>query len=666
MTPRPRTQPSAPRSKTPWTFRLVLILTPIFLLLLLEISARLISPASDTSLFIDTEYNPDYLTVNQLAGKLYFQGESFGAFGTQDVLRREKPDSTIRIFVLGGSTTAGYPYLYSGTFAAIMKGLLQQSYPGREIEVINLGMTAVNSYTVRDFARECLRYDPDLILIYAGHNEFYGALGSASSQHSLFGTNRTLTLLYLKLKRLRLYQLLQNTILKLQPKKHSQDSRTLMARMAQNQAIPYHSTLYRKTLTIFQRNLQDIINWTQQQQVPLLLGTLVSNLKDLPPFVSLHDPRVNPQTVEALLKQIETTIDQQHYLPALNQLQDLLSYDSTYANAHFLAGRCTEALQQFNQAREYYIKARDYDALRFRASSDLNNIIYQLARQKQVYLTDIDAAFSAHSPNGIAGNNLLLEHLHPNLEGYFLMAKTFAQTILQLRLLNQKHPNLPTPQPLPPDSLIKNQIAVTNLDKQIAEYRMQILTSGWPFTSHTQYLTLEDFIPRSIVQEQALAVLKKTSNYEKAHVYLAEYYRKKGQLELALKEYYTLATTFPINESPLLKMGRLLVKLKQYDQALPILKKGLRLVDDYFSVKWAGTIHLKRQEVKAALPLLQRAHSMNPQDAQTMYNLSGAYFLNGDTVKALETVERLLQTYPSFPNAREFQAKLSQAIQRKP
>jgi len=114
MTPRPRTQPSAPRSKTPWTFRLVLILTPIFLLLLLEISARLISPASDTSLFIDTEYNPDYLTVNQLAGKLYFQGESFGAFGTQDVLRREKPDSTIRIFVLGGSTTAGYPYLYSG------------------------------------------------------------------------------------------------------------------------------------------------------------------------------------------------------------------------------------------------------------------------------------------------------------------------------------------------------------------------------------------------------------------------------------------------------------------------------------------------------------------------------------------------------------------------
>jgi len=665
MTSKPPSQPSATRGNSRWLFRLALILTPFFLLFLLEVLARLVSPSPANSLFIDTEYNPHYLTVNQLAGKPYFTGESFGAFGTQDVLRREKTDSTLRIFVLGGSTTAGYPYMYSGTFAAIMKGLLQQSYPHWEIEVINLGMTAVNSYTVRDFARECLSYDPDLLLIYAGHNEFYGALGSASSQHSLFGTNRTLTLLYLKLKRLRLFQLLQNLIHQLQPQKPSQDSRTLMARMAQNQAIPYNSPLYKKTLSIFQRNLQDIIRWTQQQQIPLLLGTLVSNLKDQPPFVSLHEPQANPQTVDSLLKQIETTIDQQHYQSALNQLQNLLSYDSTYAKAYYLAGRCYEALQQFNQAREYYTKARDYDALRFRASSDLNDIIHELAQQNLVFLSPIDSLFSAHSPNGIVGKNLLLEHLHPNLDGYFLMGKTFAQTILQQRLLNQKHPNLPTPQPLPPDSILIKQIAITTLDKQIAEYRVQILTSGWPFTSGNRYLTLDDFVPQSPVQKQALAVLKRTSNYEKAHVHLAEYYERNGQLESAVKEYYALATTFPINESPLLKMGRLLVQLQRYDQALPILKKSMQFVNDYFSVKWAGTIHLQRQEVEAALPLLQRAHTMNPRDAQTMYNLSGAYFLNGDTVKALETIERLLQTNPDFPDAKTFQTKLSQAIHRK-
>jgi len=531
----------------------VLIFTPFFLLFLLEVMARLVSPPPDDAQFIDTEYNSDYLTVNQLAGKPYFQGESFGAFGTQDVLRREKTDSTLRIFVLGGSTTAGYPYMYSGTFAAIMKGLLQQSYPGWDIEVINLGMTAVNSYTVRDFARECLPYDPDLILIYAGHNEFYGALGSASSQHSLFGTNRTLTLLYLKLKRLRLYQLLQTLLHKLQPQQPIQDSRTLMARMAQNQAIPYHSTLYNKTLSIFQQNLQDIIHWTQQQNIPLLLGTLVSNLKDQPPFVSLHDPQVKPQTVDSLLNQIKPDIDQQHYQPALNQLQKLLTYDSTYAQTYFLAGRCSAALQQVKTAREYYRKARDYDALRFRAPSDLNDLIHELAKQNLVYLTDIDSTFSVYSPNGIVGNNLILEHLHPNLEGYFLMGKAFAQTILRQQLLHIKHPNLPAPLPLPPDSLLKNQIAVTNLDKQIAQYRLQILTSGWPFTSHNQYLTLDDFVPQSTVQEQALAVLKRTSNYEKAHVRMAEYYERKGQLELALKNITPWLPPFPLTSPPPLK-----------------------------------------------------------------------------------------------------------------
>ncbi len=639
-------------------FRFWLVLLPILILVGMEFTLRVFHYGSSLPLFQSYPENEDYYIANPEVALRYFSIPGQTGLGGDDAFKKEKSLQTLRIFVLGGSTTAGFPYFFNGRFSVTLQNQLSFAYPGREIEVINLGMTAVNSYTVRDFARECLRYDPDLILIYAGHNEFYGALGSASSQHSLFGTNRTLTLLYLKLKRLRLYQLLQNIILKLQPKKHSQDSRTLMARMAQNQAIPYHSTLYRKTLTIFQRNLQDIINWTQQQQVPLLLGTLVSNLKDLPPFVSLHDPRVNPQTVDALLKQIETTIDQQHYLPALNQLQDLLSYDSTYANAHFLAGRCTEALQQFNQAREYYIKARDYDALRFRASSDLNNIIYQLARQKQVYLTDIDAAFSAHSPNGIAGNNLLLEHLHPNLEGYFLMAKTFAQTILQLRLLNQKHPNLPTPQPLPPDSLIKNQIAVTNLDKQIAEYQMEILLSDWPFKTGEKPKTYASLQPKTRLERVALETLRKRKNFWEAHLELANYYQQNKLYLKAIQEGKALWQAFPYLWKSRRVLGRLYVYQNNYENALPLLLSVLKEQEDAFSAKWVGAIYLKQGKQKEAIPYLESALEWNPRDHQARYNLSGAYYLTGQREKAIKELKILLEKAPNFPNAKQFLEQL--------
>ena len=43
-------------------------------------------------------------------------------------------------------------------------------------------MTATNSFTTLDFARELVDCQPDLYIVYDGHNEFYGALGVASRE----------------------------------------------------------------------------------------------------------------------------------------------------------------------------------------------------------------------------------------------------------------------------------------------------------------------------------------------------------------------------------------------------------------------------------------------------------------------------------------------------
>ncbi|HVO75336.1 MAG TPA: hypothetical protein VMT35_15005, partial [Ignavibacteriaceae bacterium] len=51
-------------------------------------------------------------------------------------------------------------------------------------------MTAVNSYTLLDLLPGVLNQKPDLILIYAGHNEYYGALGVGSVES--YGSSRTI------------------------------------------------------------------------------------------------------------------------------------------------------------------------------------------------------------------------------------------------------------------------------------------------------------------------------------------------------------------------------------------------------------------------------------------------------------------------------------------
>ena len=64
------------------------------------------------------------------------------------------------------------------TSARFLEAWLQELLPERKVEVVNLGVAAVASFPVRKLAEQALdQLQPDLLLLYGGHNEFYGALG---------------------------------------------------------------------------------------------------------------------------------------------------------------------------------------------------------------------------------------------------------------------------------------------------------------------------------------------------------------------------------------------------------------------------------------------------------------------------------------------------------
>ena len=112
----------------------------------------------------------------------------------------QKKNNAFRIFVLGESTAAGWPYVPNASFPRHIKRKLELLYPENTIEVINCGISAINTYTIRDIVPGIVEQQPDLILIYTGHNEYYGAFGVGSSVS--LGYSRTLVNTYLKLSRL--------------------------------------------------------------------------------------------------------------------------------------------------------------------------------------------------------------------------------------------------------------------------------------------------------------------------------------------------------------------------------------------------------------------------------------------------------------------------------
>jgi lysophospholipase L1-like esterase len=78
----------------------------------------------------------------------------------------EKPDTCFRIFVFGESTTRGYPYQEGTSFPPILYYRLQDAFPHKRIEVINLSASAINSYSFIDMLPEVLDNKPDAILVY--------------------------------------------------------------------------------------------------------------------------------------------------------------------------------------------------------------------------------------------------------------------------------------------------------------------------------------------------------------------------------------------------------------------------------------------------------------------------------------------------------------------
>ena len=635
-------------------FPILLIVFPILIILLLELGLRVFGFGYDDDLFADYKELDGYLIPNPQVALRYFPPLSPTGFPSDDIFSIQKDENTIRIFTLGGSTTAGFPYFFNGSFVKHFEDRLTQTYPGSKFEVINLGMTAVNSYTVRDFAKECLLYDPDLIIVYAGHNEFYGVLGSASAQASVFGTNRLLTLAYLRLKRLKIYQAIQSLTRWVKSNQETDTHAgqgTLMARMAEEKSIALDSPLYHATKTIFEANLRDIARWADDRNVSVLFSTLVSNLRDQKPFVSIHSSAADTSGFALRWQRVKQLMLTSSYSSALDTLKKMITIDPGYALLHFYAGRCAELQEQYRIAARYYRRARDLDGLRFRATDEFNDVIRSVANRPGAFLCEMEVALEQHAVNGLIGKDLMLEHLHPNLEGYFRLGQILAESVIDQNILHQVIPQLPEAVALPDDDYFRDRIAVTALDKKIAELQTRILMSGWPFATDRRHLSLSDINPRNKLEEIARATLKKELNYWEAHQQMADYYIGKNQTSEAVAECRALIRAFPYHWKSHLLLGKFLVKSGQFDKALPVLKTVADKTSEPFSQKWIGSILLNNGRVREAIPHLELALKLEPADHQCRYNLAGAYLLDQQIDKALTLLDYLLEQAPDYPGA---------------
>ena len=82
-----------------------------------------------------------------------------------------KPPNTIRVAAMGASSTYGYENRDHETYPVQLEQLLAERYPGRRIEVLNLGLPQARLSNILALARaELAALEPDVVLFYEGFN----------------------------------------------------------------------------------------------------------------------------------------------------------------------------------------------------------------------------------------------------------------------------------------------------------------------------------------------------------------------------------------------------------------------------------------------------------------------------------------------------------------
>jgi lysophospholipase L1-like esterase len=610
--------PARPK-KAPLTFYIFMALLPLLFFGLLEASLRIAGCGEDFDQWkqIGNKYtfNPDF-------PRRYFSNVKRFPSTLEDTFDIRKKENSYRVFVLGGSTAAGFPFQPMGSFSRYIRKRLEMNYPDRTVEVVNIAMAAVNSYTLLDLIPGVIEQKPDVILIYAGHNEYYGALGVGSMES--LGSSRMVVHAVLYLSRFRTYQCMRDLLRGIVGRMTDQGpatSGTLMARMAKNISIEYDSPVFHQGVRQFAENLGAIIKKCNAAGVPLILGTLTSNVKDQRPFHSVKSTRY-PLAAEV-----------------------------------FEEARAALAGNDPQQADSLFTLAKDLDGLRFRAPTEINATITELAKKFDIPVVDVDAAFrAAGKGHGVVGDEWMTDHLHPTLEGHQVLGKIYYAGMHAAGLLPGSSPTCPYEQQ---HHRVVADFVITELDRKIGAYSIAKLKNDWPFIHPGEKKRLDALVPIDTPLDRlSLQVANHEKKWVVAHTEMAKTALNDHDMDGFLRHMDVLIYQYPATKESYDLVIHELLKSGRLSESMPYLQQRYRLGSNAYLAKWIGIIMLAGGDGKNALPYLEESISLDPDDPQVLYNLCGGYLYKNQFEKAARALRKCLEMDPDFPGAKDLLEKI--------
>ncbi len=385
-----------------------------------------------------------------------------------------KPANAFRVFCFGGSTVCGRPYEGETSFCEWLQMELAAADPAHSYEVINCGGVSYASYRLVPLVQEVLHYQPDLVILATGHNEFledrtYQAIKTRSPLRAKL-ENAAYSLRLVNLARHWMGNRTSGQKVELSPEVNAKLDQ------ASGYASYHRDDAWRERVTAqFEDSVRTMVSDCRAARVPMILVKLGVNLRDCPPFKSEHRPAcVAGAPLGGSLTPASTdmpwsvgTSTSARRRPGLSPDQELawqeafeagaaaeltnapaaLGYyhkaeaiDSEYALLDYRIARTLDQLGRKPEALQYYIRAKEQDVCPLRILTGFQEILTRVAAETGTPLVDAATLIAAEAPDSIPGFDWYLDHVHPTIGGHQKIAQALAEQVWRSGLAPDTRP----------------------------------------------------------------------------------------------------------------------------------------------------------------------------------------------------------------------------------
>jgi tetratricopeptide (TPR) repeat protein len=563
-------------------------------------------------------------------------------FNTQN-FERTKPPGTYRIFCMGGSTTYGRPYADSTSFCGWLRELLPIADPSRNWQLINAGGISYASYRVAALMEELIEYQPDLFIIYSGHNEFlerrtYAALLDSSP---LVLESRAL------LNRTRSYSLLKRVVQAAAGGPPSElSTREVLPGEVQAvlddsvglQAYQRDEPQQAKVLAHYRFNLERMIDIADSVGAGSVFVTPASNLRSCSPFKS--EAAENLTLIERLefeewLSKARRRRSRGRLEKALLAVDAAIAIDPRRADARYLRGRILYEIDRFKESRQAFLRALEEDVCPLRALPEALQIVARVAEDRDVPLLRWVEFLADRALEGIPGEDFFLDHVHPTID---------ANRLLALELISLLHS----------EGIVAFDSSWDQ--RAISRVTAEIKGSLEP-GAHARALTnLAKVLgwagKHGEAHELAVRVLETVDDAE-AYYNAAVNAVRLGRVEEAIGYFEEVLKREPDHAPAMSDLGFIYANLARYRESEDYLRRaiGLKPADERAHYNLGHLLVLEDRFDEAVIEL-RRALQINPERGEYHQMLGNVYGRLGQPAKAISEYERAIEVNPRLPSAR--------------